>query len=57
MNAGSVSFYNNVDEDMNEHSNGLDSLLNSTRNHILEHPNMGVLRKERLQRNKSAMKV
>ena len=62
MNGSSVSIYNNhndnVDENVDvEETNGLNNLLNDTSNHILEHPNMGVLRKERLQRNKSAMKV
>ena len=56
MNAANVSIYNNVDEDTG-HANGLSDLLNTTRNHILEHPNMGVLRKERLRRNKTAMQV
>ena len=56
MNGASVSIYN-VDEEIVGHSNGLSDLLNSARNHILEQPNMGVVRKERLRRNKMAMKV
>lgn len=57
MNGAGVSIYN-VDENVDDRSNNeLSDLVNNAKIHILEQPNMGALREERIERDRTAMKV
>ena len=58
MNSTGVSIYDVDDENVdNRTNNDLSDLLNNEKNHILEQPNMGAVRKERIERDRTAMKV
>ena len=57
MNGAGVSIFNGGEENVDDRaSDELNDLLNS-KVHILEQPNMGALRKARLERDRTAMKV
>jgi hypothetical protein len=58
MNSSGVSIYSVDEENVDDRANNeLSDLLNNEKIHILEQPNMGALRKERIERNRTAMKV
>ena len=57
MNSAGVSIYNVDVENEDDRPNELNDLLNNAKIHILEQPNMGALRKERIERDRTAMKV
>jgi hypothetical protein len=58
MNSTGVSIYNVDDENVEDRANNeLSDLLNNAKVHILEQPNMGALRRERIERDRTAMKV
>lgn len=57
MNSAGVSIYNVDVENEDDRPNELNDLLNNAKIHILEQPNMGALRKERIERDRTAMKI
>ena len=58
MNSASGSIYNVDHENVSDGSNcELNDLLNNTKIHMFEQPNMGALRQERNERDRAAMKV
>ena len=58
MNSAGVSIFNGGEENVDNGANDeLNDLLSNDKIHILEQPNMGALRKERIERDRTAMKV
>ena len=58
MNSAGVSIFNGGEENVDNGANDeLNDLLSNDKIHILEQPNMGALRKERIKRDRTAMKV